>query len=304
MSLREALVSAARKCNGKTPDEFGYFDHFYDNAWQWDENRDGKAFRAAGGNELKDENDRKAKARAAYSSSMFAYNFFSWVGENTPCKINGVEYNERFFEVRIPCLTVSRANMDVVLLSENREHVLFIESKLTEHLSRASSNMKSMRKSYDELDKYYSNGETWLDVVKRWRDKAVKNSPNPGYFDGIKQEICHRIAINNLRSRKVQILSRFEELNANAGGNLLVAIKNPATTFLFTSLVFEPKSERERCKFEDYKAIHNEFKESIHDLNNSSLETYSKLWNDECFKAYMPEKLKQYLKQRYMQFSA
>ncbi len=311
MSLHSDLISAARKLNGKNLNEFGYFNCFNDNAFKWDEKRDGDAFHAADGNEMKD--DGKAKACAAYSSSMFAYNFFSWIGENTPCNINGIDYDERFFEVRIPCLNliVSRANMDVVLMSKDRKYVLFVESKLTEHLSNASSKMKSISNSYDNPKMYYTkNGELWGEIVKEWRTNAANDNPCSGYFDGIKQEICHRIAIDNLkniRSDNSAFVKRFHELNAKAKcGLLLEAIKNSAVNFSFASLVFEPseKYKKEHRLFQDYEKIHKVFSQSFTDENDCSFMTYTGLWNDMGFKAKMPDELKKYLWNRYMESSS
>ena len=303
MSFLESLVSAAQEVTGAVLKQ-GYFDSYTFNVCGVIDDQDLKAFESADGNEFK----TRGKACAAYSSSMFAYNFFSWIGERTPCWIDGIEYNERFFEVRIPCLklNVSRANMDVVLVSNDRKHILFVESKLTEHLSCASSDMRSMLdKSYNNQNEYYVNGKRWKAIVNTWSNRAGKSDPCSGYFDGIKQEICHRIAIDNLRSYNI-VRERFEKLNGGERCELLIDAVKKGAKLSFAALVFEPSKEykKEHRAFEAYAKIHEEFSKSANDANDCGIKTYTELWNDKDFMTNMPDSRKEYLKERYMRFSS
>lgn len=305
--IKELIDAAERTRNGRFGDmkntsgnlikKNGYYEKVDFNVFRL-ENKDMEAFKKSGGQEL------DWKACAVYSSSMLAYNFFSWIDVHHPCLIDGVEYNTRYFEVRIPCLKTSRANMDITLLSKDKTHALFIESKFTEHFANSSSKMKKISNAYIDSEKYYENGDFWKHVIKIEKDNAKQGR---AYHDGIKQEICHLIAIENIARGNEIALQAFDNLNRNCHSDLVEAIRS-IRQFHFTSLVFapSPRYEQEYKAYQNYNSIHKSFRDLLA-TSNSTLNlkikylTYSDLWD--IFKESMDSKRAKYLQSRYMSFS-
>ena len=274
----------------------GYCQCVKENAFEY-KKEDENAFKNGGGSEWRS----CGKACAVHSSSMLAYNFFSWINANSTCRIDGVEYNERFFEVRIPCLTTSRANMDVTLLSSDKKRILFIESKFTEHFSNASSKMKCLSTAYSNKQRYYEQGDIWPSLIVVEQADAKRND---AYFDGIKQEICHLIAIENIARRNKCALSAFNRLNQNCHADLVKAMPAIAQ-FQFMSLVFAPSSQYkiEYNAYLRYESVHDTFRKRLVDCGAApdvevKYMTYSDLWPE--IKGSMNDKRRRYLCDRYM----
>ena len=110
-----------------------------------------KMFENGSGSELK---DTPAKAKAIDSSSMLAYNFFRNINDKCTIAIDHVEYNKVFFEVKLQTLKGSStpANLDVVLVSKDKQTVLFIESKFLEYLENGAAEFSD---SYTKEDSYF-----------------------------------------------------------------------------------------------------------------------------------------------------
>ena len=145
-----------------------------------------------------DGNELVAKAAAVHSSSMLSYNFFHWVSKEYPLVIDGVAYDNVMFEVKMPVLKGTKAaNMDVVLTSSSG-HCLFVESKFTEYLN--SGDFKISDTYRERPDKYHCRGEEWTSFIREY-DTSKKGQ----YWDGIKQEICHMIALNNWVAEKTDV---------------------------------------------------------------------------------------------------
>lgn len=300
MNFKKDLICAANNVQKIGLDaRKGYYSCVCENAYKCLA-EDVHAFENGDGNEWR----CRGKACAVHSSSMLAYNFFSWIGTNNTLHIDDVEYNERFFEVRIPCLTTSRANMDVTLLSRDKKRVLFIESKFTEHFSKASSKMKGLSDAYSDSRKYYEQGDIWPKLIEVEKVEAKKGD---AYYDGIKQEICHLIAIENIARRNKRALDVFGRLNQKSHASLVYAIPS-ITQFDFMSLVFAPNSEyREHKDYLRYKKVHEAFRTQLTQRDFTpnvrvKYMTYSDLWTE--IKKSIDDKRRQYLFNRYMTLAA
>ena len=240
-----------------------------------------------------DGNELVLKAAAVHSSSMLSYNFFHWVSKEYPLVIDGVAYDNVMFEVKMPVLKGTRAaNMDVVLTSSSG-HCLFIESKFTEYLSSGDFKISDTYRKCP--DKYHCRGKEWTRFIEEY-DTSKKEQ----YWDGIKQEICHMIALNNWLSEKTKISS--------------VSLPEDRSMIRFFHLLFKPGEsyKEELAAFEAYQAryaeLHGKLKEkgllpAGVDSKNISFKTYSDIWD--CFMSNtLPEGLKEYLEEHYMQFAA
>ena len=310
---------------GKLMDEL-HFSDYRDNLYFRDLSEIArKAFNAGSGNELKlREDSSPAKASALHSSSMLACNFFDWINwsEGYEICIEGHKYSKAYFEVKIPTLATPKptyTNMDVMLVSKDGKRIAFIESKFTEHLSRAASELYGQRfaSAYaNDKKRYYKEccAEKWVPVVNNWKGYAqngkVRNKAMRGYYNGIKQDICHLIAIGNLES--------------STGAETDFAMKNKKTLgafdisgidFDFINLVYEPNEgkfskEYERCV--EFKELCQKFFDDVKKTIKTVPKfcTYSELWNDnssmmssvECVSS--DETLKKFLERRYMRFSS
>lgn len=300
MSFKKDLIGASHEIQEKGLNvDSGYYSSVQENAYKCFA-KDEYAFKNGDGNEWR----CGGKACAVHSSSMLAYNFFSWISTNSTCIIGGVEYTERFFEVRIPCLTTSRANMDVTLLSRDKKRVLFIESKFTEHFSKASSKMRGLSDAYSDSRKYYEQGDIWPKLIEVEKDNAKKGD---AYYDGIKQEICHLIAIENIARRNKRALEAFGRLNQNSHAGLIYAIPS-ITQFDFLSLVFAPNSKyKEHKAYRRYEEVQDAFRILLAQRNSIpkvgvKYMTYSDLWTE--IEESIDDKRRQYLFDRYMTLAA
>ena len=147
-----------------------------------------------------------SKACAPHSSSMLGYNFFHWINKEHKLTITfndkkEITYNEVLFEVKIPVLKGKKeANMDIVLRNNKTGEWLFIESKFTEYLNRGKFKMSD---SYRNESSYFKKDyrDKWTRII----DSISGSSKETGYWDGIKQEICHLIGLTNWLDKCVKI---------------------------------------------------------------------------------------------------
>ena len=293
------------KCTKKR----GYFDNWADNVFKEllpsGENmqpRFQEMFDKGNGNELKD------KAKAIHSSSMLAYNFFHWVSQKTPLTLFGKTFMDVAFEVKLPCLKRgSPANLDVALLGEDRKSVLFLESKFTEHFHNRTFSMSG---SYHNSD-CYANKSSWLSVVESV-ERLVEGrmKPEKNYYEGIKQCVCHLIAIDRLRDCQKCLDKLF-----------LVPL-NSKCSFDFATIVFEPNGahfKKEHDAFNEYRNLFDVFVETVNEQKvtkddlfwnpankrkHPGFLTYGDVWTDEDAKKSMPANLRDYLFTKYMKLSA
>lgn len=250
-----------------------------------------------------DGNELAAKACAVHSSSMLGYNFFHWVKDN-PVIISwgdmDICYDKVLFEVKMRVLKgrSNPANMDIVLTNAIGDY-LFIESKFLEYTNT---------KKFEIADAYTLERRYWVEeenINERWsnyvasivnKDKTncLDVSMKSQYWEGIKQEISHMIAITNW-------------LNGHGIGkdnNIIYKGGN----IRFINLVFDPNhSFDEYGSFESYMHRYNEL---YKDLDKKGLipknlitgfMTYSQMWD--LMKEQLSSDLRSYLWNHYMRYS-
>ena len=294
-NLKNALADYAIEWAGKenvllnSKDGGAYFCDFRENVFQkkMDE-RFVKMFMNGDGNEL------VSKASAVHSSSMLGFNFFHWIDKNYPLTINFGEmgintYDTVYFEEKLVVLDGTRpANMDIIL-TNSKGDFLFIESKFMEYLKKDRFSISDTYKY--KTDKYLTKEKQWKEFLS-----SLDYSETGQYWSGIKQEICHMIAINNWIDKKIPILNRYYD----------------ESEVRFINLVFspDPKSfKKESEDFEKYKTLYEKLHEQLaqKDLIPKKVVmqfmTYSSLWKSFVTNK-MPLKLEEFLKEHYMRFAA
>ena len=286
----EALRKA-RNISQESVDDNFYLDSYEENIYGEMPGVFQEMFGQGSGSELKPRRrGEKPKAAALHSSSMLAYNFFHWISEGTPLTYDGVVYDKVIFEEKLRVLKGNnKANMDIVLVSKDRNTFLFLESKVTEHLELLFS------RTYHDPNMYLSQGETWSSMIRAFNLSSH-------YYAGIKQIMCHLIGINNLASNE-KALNWF---NDNSWLNKLykISIKGDKT-FIFKSIVFQPKDSELSSLTESYMGFVREeakkfsfLKDNIKVIPNPII-TYRDLWKGGMEGSIQDSKLKEYL-ERYL----
>ena len=230
-----------------------------------------------------------SKACAVHSSSMLGYNFFHWV-EQYPLSIKWgdgktIRYDRVRFEAKMAVLVGTKpANMDIVL-SNSTGDILFIESKFLEYVGSQKFKLSA---TYGNPGKYYTHGSDWVEFISHLDTTSQKQ-----YWDGIKQEICHLIAITNWLDRKTDV-----------GGIWY----NGVGDVRFINLVFEP--EQDYSEYERYQAYKKRYEELHKALAQQrmippSLQmqfmSYSGMWP--FITDVIPPQLAGYLQKHYMAFA-
>lgn len=188
-----------------------------------------------------------AKAKAIYSSSMLSYNFFRNINEDCTLKIDHIEYDKVFFEVKLPTLRSSNApaNMDVVLVSKDGKDALFIESKFLEYLDYDSVDIA---KSYNkDASSYFTDNEETEFLLQM--SKEYKNKKGQRYNYGIKQNICHLIGISNLKKSK-KAKEKFAKTYEKQWNNYSAILD--AENYQFMNIVFHPRFPEASLEAENY----------------------------------------------------
>ena len=256
------------------------------------------------GKELLPKDGKKEKGACIYSSSMLSYNFFSWIDKNHPLVLDGISYDKVVFEEQFRVLATrnNRANLDVVLVSEDGGTVRLFESKFTEQLDVKAS-LSSISDAYYDSGSYfeYEGVENWAKVFKEDL-KGMVDGSSSRYYDGLKQVACHLVGISSMiRNAKAR-----KWFNDNSW--LAYALDLPALTgeenYIFQSIVFCPNTEEEKKRTEDYLKLNKVFVEEIKRLpdilpDNLSVDkpiiTYRDLWNSGMEKSVEDPALKAYL---------
>ena len=252
----------------------------------------------------------KTKATAVNSSSMLAYNFFHWISPESAFKYGDVIYDKVVFEVKIPTISKSPApaNMDVVLVSKDKSKWLLIESKFTEYVHHSARKMLNLSRGYRDRDRYFFNAKSQradiVRLIKDWYGKASKDRKNgrkEKYYDGVKQLLCHIIAMKNLMdpSAHSAIEKKFLSQNQFLTRDEFHALK----TIEFVTLIFDPISDfEEHGAYVDYRSLCEDFKVTAKDIFSSfDVVPYSQMWNR--IEGEIDCKLSEYLRDRYMRFA-
>ena len=247
-----------------------------------------------------DGNELATKASAFHSSSMLAYNFFHWINEERELKVTfqdgeTISYNKVIFEVKIPVLRRSKANMDIVLRN-SKGAWLFIESKFTEFMNLESF---SISDTYKQKPNSYYNpkiGEKWTDFISNY-DTTKKNQ----YWPGIKQEMCHLIGLTNWITAGIEIYK----------DNLFSEKYKKNGDVRFINIVFEPNKHRfpnEHRKMEEYQERYINLHEQLRNKGlipeglQMEFMTYSQIWPN-IKQSNLPEGLENYLNEHYMKLA-
>lgn len=285
-----------------------------------------KMFDNGNGGEFVSKGNELPKSAAIHSSSMLAFNFFGWINKENPFEYDGVRYDKAVFEEQLRVLkygtkniaaplkkSQSKANMDVVLAGKSietgRTSLLFIESKFTEHLTNNHSDMTDMVLSYSVPECYFSMGTEWSRLVNSWKSRA-QDKKAVGYFSGIKQDICHLIAISNLMNGDTREWFNTVGSSKKSGSwlksNFGLEIKGDEE-FRFRNIVFSPGSmyADDNNYVTAYENLYDQFEKEVSPLIPPTLGigliTYAELW-EEMKNSIRNEALKNYLEQRYIRY--
>ena len=227
-----------------------------------------------------------SKAEAVHSSSMLSYNFFHWIDEKHPFKWGDIIYTQVFFEVKMKTIKNSPApaNMDVVLIDEDKQNILFIESKFTEYTKTEKFDLS---KSYEDKSKRIYDSVSLDTIVEYIPDKKYR------YKEGIKQLISHLFGIHSQYEEPCDIFKS-------------VGINFETAKLKFITLIFEPSErfEDEHNAYQDYEELFGNFRSKIENVGLKVVpewKSYRELWEE--MKDQMPEDLKDYIWKRYMQFA-
>ena len=288
-------------------DKRGYANSYLDNIFQnqMDE-KHLRMFCRGEGKELFPKEGEKEKAACVYSSSMLAYNFFSWIDKEHPFCYAGIKYDKVFFEEQFRVLKSrnNKANLDVVLVSEDNNTILLLESKFTEHFKTGKIDIKD---AYFEQGNYFCNGENWMRVFRDLQKRmAASAASKDAYYEGLKQVACHLIGIS---SAFLDDGAR-QWFNDNSWMHRLENIelkKENKTDFIFKSIVFHPKAKEEGTASQNYEELNKEFVERIKFLPENlkisdPIITYRQIWNDGMRESIKDSKLRDYLTERYLAF--
>lgn len=286
MGLKEDLRSGL-SCNKN-----GYFNSFQNNVYGGEmPERFQEMFDNGSGGEL------HSKAEAVHSSSMLAYNFFHWIDEQHPFRLEEEDYTEVLFEVKLKTLKQSNfpANMDVVL--KGKDCLLFIESKFLEYTESVKFDLS---KSYNNPKKWYSIDINWDNIIQPVRNLVANNEEKVKNKYGVKQLITHLFGITSLKNEDA-----LKWFNKN---NVFKIEKDDLPRIKFISLVFEPDADNykeEHDQYENYYDLEKEFLKILGKNLNDYLpvhKTYSELWK--VMESQIKDsQLKEFLKQRYMRFA-
>lgn len=255
-------------------------------------------FKKGSGSELDDSGETPAKAKAIDSSSMLSYNFFHWISEECPLSLFDVEYTRVYFEVRLKTLKSSNApaNIDVVLVDKENKNALFIESKFLEYLKNEKADFSDKYKSQNN---YFvaKRCKNLIELVEKYNGNSEK------YYGGIKQNICHIIALSNLEDEKAREYARVK----NPG---LENIFKANVSYKFINLIYDPGLVTAKEKYDNYVDLLKEFgkidickKFLVSD--NGIFMPYSDLYQKFTEqKTSLPQNLLYYLYERYIVFSS
>ena len=229
------------------------------------------------GKELLPQDGKKEKAACIYSSSMLAYNFFSWIDKKHPLMLDGVKYDRVVFEEQFRVLKTrnNKANLDVVLVSEDEKTILLIESKFTEHFKLGPVDIS---KAYDNPKSYFDNVEGWDPLIKQIRDRM--ESGEEAYFEGIKQVACHLIGISSVILNK----DARDWFNQNSWLHHIEGLNLKGDeTFIFKSVVFHPNTKDEERRAANYKTLNKAYVAGINFLpknlkTDNPIITYRDIW--------------------------
>lgn len=290
--------------DGHAVDEKGYFESYRGNIFRGRMSIEFQdMFNAGSGDEL------RTKAEAVHSSSMLSYNFFHWIDVKHPFMWKGVKYTKVLFEVKMKTIQKSNApaNMDVVLISKDKKHLLFIESKFLEYTET---------KSFELSNSYYLDEKRFIQqkdvdweklLYDHVPDKRYKPDNCYKYKEGIKQLITHLFGIHGLVCENNETRSYAKE----HCDPLKDVLDSEQIEFKFITLIFQPSKDEfgeEHGAYDEYERLFEQFIDRINDEKVRGLQvipqwvSYSTLW-EEMKEQIKPKELRVFLWERYMRFA-
>lgn len=293
LSLKQALANYAINYAGEknvivNPKDGGaYFCDFRNNIYQNKmEEKFIDMFLDGDGNEL------YSKAAAAHSSSMLGFNFFHWINETHPIVIQFGDdikkYNNVVFEEKLTVLKGTKpSNMDIIL-SNSEGDILFIESKFLEYQKKDTFDISETYKK-DPKNRYLTRRDFWMNFIEQYDATQRKQ-----YWSGIKQDICHMIAIINWIDGETEVLGR----------------KYSGNDVRFVNLVFSPNNElfkKEASDFYSYKKLYEQLRSKFDHSGKIpprlkyQFMSYSEIWP--FITNVIDPELKSYLIKHYMTFA-
>lgn len=177
------------------------------------------------------------KITVLLSSSLCCLLFFYNIKEK-PIEIdlgnnNIVRFNRAFFEVQNEVIN-NTSNVDVVLVSENKKTVLFLESKFAEYYLYNGCYHISTQYLDHRISKTFYNTEimnSFNFTIKTKKDGTIEkktdedgyetfcvdskktiNKKCKGYVEGVKQMMSHYIGVDNFLENKQKIIKQINDV--------------------------------------------------------------------------------------------
>lgn len=149
--------------------------------------------------------DESKKINSLHSSSLLSLLFFSPLFNNQKStltinfpwtEISGLCFTNCLFEVRNKVIHYPSC-IDIVLISEDKKNLLFLESKLSEYetLTNKAEYGISYRALYEKLQRNARNLLSPLRYNERNSEKTTIEADEMCYIEGIKQSISHLVGL-------------------------------------------------------------------------------------------------------------
>lgn len=215
-----------------------------------------------------------------HSSSLLAFLFFSGISDKNTLKINSIEYDKCFFEIKNKVFSNAKisdkpSNIDAVLYSTRSNHLLFIESKFTEYLSHGKA--FAADKYHDTIKAIIEKCGLNLQIEEGRRNGmrtgfkiSLIGRKNNQYIEGFKQAVSHIVGI---------VTGLPNEHNPQEYRDVLE--RKPSLAF--ASIIFEVKSLKtdETIKYTQF------YHSTIGQLSNQGL--FKAIFSDPRFKYHEVE---------------
>lgn len=239
--------------------------------------------------------DEAKKMISVRSSSLCALLCFYNVEEKpiTFKTENGqkIRFNKSFFEVKNKVYN-NPSNMDVVLISEDNEYILFIESKFAEYLENGAVKISRTYRDEEPSKAIYDKALGKIFAEKTANKYKVIDKYQ--YMGGLKQIISHYVGLQNYKNRQGGYMSSYYTDNDSR----LDVYKLAKRKILFTEIVFK------LAGFEDAynkynsgsKELFKLLKEADHDVEYLNPTDYKALFTSEDNKNCLNEEIKKYYK--------
>lgn len=225
--------------------------------------------------------DELFKMNAVYSSSLFAFLFFSKISGDNPLTIGGIEYVDAFFEFKNKVYK-GPSNMDVVLKGRSNE-LLFVECKFSEYLTPGPTDIRSayfQDEQHTLARRLRSDSDSRLRLEWDGKKYQAKFDGKPVYTEGIKQIIAHLIGIENYRNGN--FYEYVEESNQKDRRNDLLVKGAFQTRFIEIMFQFD----KDNSKRKTYCDAASYLLSIVQDDSLLSPITYQTVLNDEANEAY------------------